>query len=263
MRRAGSHWFAGCVVMAMPIAMTSCGGGSGGAPPPPPPVVNASPGGIWNGTDPNYGSQIYGLVSETGTFFLSASDGVTYVGVFVTQGNGINGDMVAILPPGGIFPDRATSGTGTIGGKIVERMSISGGILVNTDPATSIVGGQVFSSQLLLTFSAAYNRSSSLATVAGSFTFGTGMLSVTGGGVVFGQDASGCVVNGTVSTIDTRYNMYDASLTFTGCTGTPDGAVLTGLATLDDSQSPELLVFGVSDDAAGARFAMLMRQARM
>jgi hypothetical protein len=248
----------------MSIATPGCGGGGDAGIAPPPPVVNQSPGGVWNGTAANFGDKVYGLVSEAGTFFLTTDDGAMYVGTLMTQANLTNGDMVAVQPPNGIFPDRATSGTGTVGGTIVERVSINGDLVVNTDPATSIVGGQTFSSSLSLTFDAQYSRASSLATLAGNFSFGAGgMLNISSAGLVSGQDTSGCTVNGIVSTIDPKYNMYDTNLTFSACAGIPDGVELAGLATLDDSQSPELLVLGVSNVASPTRFAILMRQARM
>jgi hypothetical protein len=257
------------VLIAAVLVLGGCGGGNGGGGAPSvTPVTNASPGGIWNGTDPNDGWQVYGLVSETGAFFLIAGgsnligDGVTYVGTFVTQENAIDGDMAAIRQPGYYYPDRAISGTGTIGGSIVERMSVSGAVDVNTDPATSTVGGSTFTSQLSLTFSPVYNRPSALATVAGNFALGTSVLSVSNDGAVFALDPGGCVINGTVSIVDARYNMYDASLTFTGCAGIANGATLTGLATLDNSVSPEQLVLGLSNVAGATKVAILMRLGR-
>lgn len=248
-----------------------CGGGGGSSPPPPPPPPpTASPGGIWVGTDLTAGEPVLGLVAETGDLFFSSeaitSGGVYYVGRFTTQGQAINADVDAILPPLSIYPDRATSGTGTLGGQIVERTSITGGVTINTDPATSIAGGRTFADSLSLTFSSQYNRPSSLAIVAGNFGPGSLALTISGDGVLFAQDSmSGCTLNGAVATIDPNYNMYAVTLTTSGCAaefGTPDGAQLTGLATLDDSQSPENLVIGAADTVSTPKSALMFTVSR-
>jgi hypothetical protein len=249
-----------------------CGGGGGSSPPPPPPPPpNASPGGIWIGTDITAGEPVLGLVAETGDLFFSSegitSGGVYYVGRFITQGNAINADVDAILPPGSIYPDRATSGTGALGGQILERTSITGGVTINTDPATSIAGGRTFSDSLSLTFSSQYNRPSSLATIAGNYGPGSLALTISSDGVLFAQDSnSGCTLNGTVATIDPNYNMYAVTLTTSSCAaefGTPDGAQLTGLASLDNSQSPEYLIIGAADALSATRSALMITINRM
>lgn len=68
--------------------------------PPPPPPANASPGGIWLGTDPISASSVLGLVAETGQLFFSdeawTSSGAYYVGKFITNGNATNANVDAI-----------------------------------------------------------------------------------------------------------------------------------------------------------------------
>src|ERR1700722_11072208 len=156
-------WFAGCFVIVIAIAMTGCGGGSGGGMPPPPlpPVVNASPGGIWIGTYPISSTSVLGLVAETGELFFNdggaINGGVYYVGQFTVDGNSINADFDAIAMQNSHYPDGATWGTGTLGSQIVERMSIDGGVTINTDPPPP-VEGHAYSNSLSLTFSAQYNR---------------------------------------------------------------------------------------------------------
>jgi len=252
--------------------LAGCGGGGGSSPPPPPPPPpNASPGGIWVGTDVTAGEPVLGLAAENGDLFFSSegltSGGVYYVGRFTTQGNAINADVVAILPPLSIYPDRATSGTGSLGGRIVERTSIAGAVVINTDPATSIAGGQTFSDSLALTFSSQYNRASSLATIAGDYGGGSLALSISSAGTLLAQDSnSGCTLTGTVATIDLNYDMYAVSLAAMGCAGefgVPDGSELTGLATLNDSQSPEYLVIGAADTLSATRSALMITINRM
>jgi len=265
-------------VSAILSLVTGCGGGGGGGTSLPP-VTNASPGGIWVGTDPlSPGHPVLGLVAETGELlFLDAgwTSGVYYVGQFKTDGSSINATVDAITTPGSQYPDRATSGTGTLGGHIVERTSIDGNVIINTDPATSIAGGQVFSTSLSLTFSDQYNRASSLTTIAGNYSstypdnYGTHTLAlnISSDGELFAQDAStGCVINGMVSTIDTRFNLYAVTIATLNCAtelGVPDGAQLKGLATLNNSQSPEYVIIGVSDTASPKKAAVMTSMNRM
>jgi hypothetical protein len=270
MRRPASDWLAKRIVVVTAIAMTGCGGGDGGGMPPPPPVVNASPGGIWVGTDPISLTSVLGLVAETGELFFNAggaiNGGVYYVGQFTVDGNSINADFDAIAMQNSHYPDGATWGTGTLGGQIVERMSIDGGVTINTDPPPP-VEGHAYSNSLSLTFSAQYNRASSLATIAGNFGPGSLALTISADGVLFAQDAgTGCVVNGMITTIDTRFNMYAVTLSTMNCAaefGVPDGAPLKGLATLDNSQTPEYLIIRTADAVSATKSAMTITMNRM
>src|SRR5438309_1981557 len=236
------------LVTAFALPLAGCGGGGSSSPPPPPPppAPNASPGGIWIGSDPISVMPVLGLVAESGELFFRSQGpttaGVYFVGQFKTDGNAINANVDAITLPFSIYPDRGTTGTGTLGGHIIERTSIDGGVSITTDPA-AIGGGRVWANALTLTFNPQYNRASALATIAGNYGPGSLALTISSNGALFAQDAStGCVINGTVATIDTRFNMYAVDLSTMNCAtefGVPDGAQLHGLATLDNSQFPE------------------------
>ena len=209
---------------------------------------------------------VLGLVAETGELFFRSQGpttaGVYFVGQFKSNGNAINANVDAITLPSSIYPDRATTGTGTLGGQIVERSSINGSVSITTDPATAIGGGRAWVNALTLTFNPQYNRASSLGTIAGNYGPGSLSLTISSSGVLFAQDANtGCVINGTVSTIDTRFNIYAVSLSTMNCASefsVPDSAQLRGLATLDNSQSPEYVLIGVSDTASATRSAMMI-----
>ena len=112
-------------------------------------------------------------------------------------------------------------------------------------------------------FSSLYDKASSLATTAGNYTDGPDTLSIDGNGVIFEQDpTTGCVINGQVSLINTQYNAYSASITYSSCTGTfaaANGLTYTGLATLDQTVSPAELDFGLSTSANG-HFAVFVGQ---
>jgi hypothetical protein len=83
---------------------------------------------------------------------------------------------------------------------------------------------------------------------------------------MFVQDpTTGCVLNGTVSVIDERFNMYRVEYVYGACTG--EAAVLNnvtfrGLATLDNSARPELLIIGATSTGNQAGYANFLMFAR-
>jgi len=274
MLMARSLQVAARAVTAVALAMVGgCGGGSGSSPPPPPPPpppVYASPGGIWVGTDPISLTPMLGLVAETGELFFNAggaiNGGVYYVGQFTVDGNTINANIDAIAMQNSHYPDGATWGTGTLGGQIVERTSIDGGVTINTDPAPP-AAGHTYSNSLSLTFSSQYDRASSLATITGNYGPSSLALTISADGVLFAQDAvTGCVINGLITTIDTRFNMYAVSLSTMNCAaefGVPDGAQLKGLATLNNSQAPEYVIIRAADTVSATKSAMAITMNRL
>jgi hypothetical protein len=77
---------------------------------------------------------------------------------------------------------------------------------------------------------------------------------------LFSQDPeSHCIINGTVSVVDPALNLYRVEYTFSNCKGhhqeVLNGKLAEGLATLDDTESPEALIMGVEVAAAGYAFA--------
>jgi Immunoglobulin domain len=232
--------------------------------------VNASPGGIWVGTDSSYTFTVLGLVAETGELFFSdtgvTSNGVYYVGQFTSEGNAINANVDAITAPFSIYPDRGTTGTGDLDGTITERTSFDGGSSITTGP-DAIGGGRVWPSTFSVTFSSQYNRASSLAIIAGNYGAGSLALTISSDGVLSAQDSgTGCTINGNVATIDPNYNMYAVTLSTVNCAAefnVPDGAQLKGLATLNNSQSPEYLVIGAADTTSATWSAMMFTVNRM
>lgn len=227
-------------------ALVGCGGGGGSSnAPPPPPPVNASAGGIWEGTTSD-GAQILGLVTESGEFHFLQDDGVQYFGTVVTSQNAVSANFTGVTEFGADFPYGSTSGTGTLTGTVQERMSLSG-----TSNFRSALGNSKVST-VTLTYTALYERDSSLATIAGNFTeVGTGdVMSINASGVAFMQyPGSGCVINGTVAIIDGRFNAYRVQYTYSSCQGQNavlNGATFRGLAELDNTAAPEQLVVGAT-----------------
>jgi len=251
--------------------LDACGGGGSAAPPPPPPPVpNASPGGIWVGTDAVSSMPALGLVAENGDLIFTAGGVINgsayYVGRFTADGNSIDANIEIIASQNSHYPDGATWGTGSLGGQIVERTSIAGGVTINTDPPPP-AEGHAYDDTLALTFSTQYNRASALATIAGNYGPGSLALTISSDGVLFAQDSVfGCVINGTVATIDSRFNMYAVTLSTMNCLaefGVPDGAQLKGLATLNNSQSPEYVLIEAADTVSATKAAMTIAANRM
>jgi hypothetical protein len=247
------------------VSLTACGGGGGEstgvAPTTPPtgggtaPPTSVAVGGIWQGSIPALGVSVIGLVTETGEFHFIQSDDVQYFGTLSASGSSLSGSYVGVTPIGFSFLDGSTTGTGTITGTVSARSSMAVQstfrTLLNNTSATNFT----------LAYSPVYERPSALATIAGNYRdTGTGAtINVTSAGVVFSQDAtSGCIINGQVSIIDARYNAYRVEYSFASCRGADavlNGTTARGLATLDNTVSPERAIIGVVNQAARYSYA--------
>lgn len=102
-----------------------------------------------------------------------------------------------------------------------------------------------------LAYDSLYDRDSSLATIAGTFSGPSGtVVNVNADGSIFSQDATtGCVVNGKASIINARYNVYRVQYTYGNCAGdlaAINGTTFAGLATLDNSVAPEQAIVAVT-----------------
>ncbi len=205
-------------VLSLTAFCVACGGGGGGtAPPTPlPPVTNASPGGIWVGIDAD-GGQIVAFVTETGGFhfideFLNQGSGI----LTVSNGNDVSGNFQLVSELGFTFPDGTTLADCTLSGTVTERQTLT--VTVN---CTTTAGNQ---DQITVTldYVPIYERDSSLATIAGTFDDGSGIVTnIASDGTIFEQDpVSGCVTNGQVSVIDNgAFNLYGVQFGFNNCTG--------------------------------------------
>jgi hypothetical protein len=235
------------------VILGSCGGGGGGTTIVP---TDASPGGIWSGTDSLSGLAVTGLVTEAGEFHVIRSDNVQFFGTLNVSRNSVSGNFTGVTPVGFVFPDGSATGTGTISGTVQERVSAS----LATSFRTS--RGTTSASNLLLTFNALYNRASSLATIAGNYLdpVTNAVINVNSNGVVFAQGAvaTGCIITGTISVINAMFNAYRVQYTFSSC-GTPyailNGPTANGLGTLDNTVNPERAIIGVVNATAGYAYA--------
>jgi hypothetical protein len=214
-----------------------------------------SPGGVWQGTS-SLGFAVVGLVSESGQFHFIQGDGAQLVGRLSTTGDELSANFVGYVPFGEKFDDGSTTGVGTLSGNLDERSDISADIDFTTSR------GDATQSTIALSYDSIYERGASLESVAGNYldTERNVVINVNNDGELFSQDPeSHCIINGTVSVVDPAFNLYRVEYTFSNCKGhhqeVLNGKLAEGLATLDDTESPEALIMGVEVAAAGYAFA--------
>lgn len=231
-------------VLLCAVLMAGCGGGGGGgsSQPVPPPITHASPGGIWAGTL-GTGQEVLGLVAESGEFhFLDVDELVQYFGTVSVNGTAVSAQFTGFAVLGFGFPDGTTRGTGSLTGTVQARSTFTASSTFQTSAGNSNTNA------INLTYDAAYDRDSSLATIAGNFrdVITGAIVNISSGGVAFSQNpATGCVLNGTVSIINTQFNAYRVQYSYSSCQGANailNGTTFRGLAALDNSNSPEVLV---------------------
>jgi hypothetical protein len=222
------------------------GGGSGGnsSGTQPPPIVDAKLGGIWEGTifNENIGSswQVIGLSLDTGEGRFIDEFGTQYVANLTADGTSFSGTFFGVAPLGETFIDGSVVATGNMSGTISERNRISGSYTVSTGERGS----------LDLFYNSIYERDSSLSLMAGTWIDADqDAFTVDTQGEIFGQDSSGCVYTGRVSTINRDFNAYRVQLNVSSC-GTFNGSY-SGLGILDDYQvvsDNRIFIFQVSND---------------
>jgi hypothetical protein len=90
-----------------------------------------------------------------------------------------------------------------------------------------------------LTYDPLYERASSLALLAGTYTAGTDTLTIDDQGAIFYQSAANdCAGSGAAELIDPEFNLYRLRVVFGGCSrddAVRNGATYSGLAYLSDS----------------------------
>jgi hypothetical protein len=250
---------ASCLVLASLIV--ACGGGGGGSSTTP--VRDAAVGGIWQGTVTFTGQgtfNLIGLVAEDGRAHFIQEDGVQYWGTVRSTRSNISASITGAMPIGGTFADGSTSGTGSITGTIVERSRLTA-----TSTFTTSAGLQT-RGEISLTYDPLYDRDASLATIAGNYTNalapGSDSLSVSGNGVIFGQvPANACVINGQVDVPNGSYNAYEVQFTYSNCVGAEsflNGATFSGIATLDNTVSPELAIAAAQGRVGTTLYSLIL-----
>lgn len=88
------------------------------------------------------------------------------------------------------------------------------------------------------------------------------MISISGNGVMTGQNpANSCVLNGTITVINSSYDIYQVSLSYENCTGSYvvlNGLQLTGLAVFNPNTSPTQLTISVAGASSGSKFGLVL-----
>ncbi|MDH4049096.1 MAG: hypothetical protein OEW68_07600 [Gammaproteobacteria bacterium] len=202
--------------------LAACGGGSDAPATPPvvvtPPPVDQLPGGLWFGTmtfDAAMGSEdVIGMVSEDGRLRLISADTLTQMSALVTvAGTSLTGDGKAFASPGGIWPDGSTVGDLSIAATVAQRNTMSGAW------STTATESGTFD----LYYDDFYERDSSLSLLSGMWTAYDDLgnpdvtFTIQNSGSFDGQNMQGCVSNGQISIIDSRFDLYAVQSTISGC----------------------------------------------
>lgn len=242
-------------------------------------VTNEALGGFWQGTDSN-GDTVIALTTDDGEFHWISDSGEQGFGTGLVSGTDVTLDLALLTRSylGITFGDGSDSASCTGTGTIAEGDTLA----VNIGCTTSLGGS--FSNFVAMAYSPLYDRDSTLLSVAGNYEPDThadldnpgefkGLVTIDDNGVIFEQDPdSGCVINGQVSLIDSQFNAYEVSVTFSSCTGAyltidnfdgrfgpdpvielliPNGTTLTGLGILDNTVLPEEFGIALAGEVAG------------
>ncbi len=227
-------------------ALAACGGGGGAPASSIPPTVTSTLPGIWQGTDGATGLKVTAFIAETGYAHFILANGTQYIGTVFITGTSYSATFEEIPQFGATFPDGSIHGTGTMTGSFVAQQSITATETLTTAAGTTTSGAVSF------TFDTLYNQPSYVAAINGNYTDPTTgvTLSISDIGVLTSQDTTtGCLTSGYVLLVDPNYNLYEFSVTRTGCQGAAavlNGTTFIGFGTLNTSVTPNQLIIGVS-----------------
>jgi hypothetical protein len=219
-------------------------------------TTNQSAVGIWSGTDSVTGLAVTAIVNSSGESEFLRSDGVQFAGTAQVSGSSLAVAVDGYSNFTTTFSDGTTTGVGTISGTVTTSTTMTVSLSFTTSGQTAITGNWALSYNSLSTLA------SSLATVSSNYTDGTtgATVSIDGVGDVNSQDATtGCVLNGTISTSDTAYDIYQISFTYKNCTGSYavlNNVEMTGLAVLDTGVSPQQLVIAVTGQSSSGSYGI-------
>lgn len=207
------------------------GGGSGGGSGQPPAGAAVNPTGIWDITDKVNNQAISEVAMiATGQYYSTATMDQfgcadLSAGTYAVDGNSFVGSGVMQL----LNNCNAPNGQNYLPYTLVNGYVLNAGLNVIFEADGTLVP------TLGATMDPLYSEPSSLAQLAGSWTDGGNTVTINADGTFFEQQASGCVINGTLTIIDPTHNLYAASLEVTNCTSSTAGIAFTGLGYLNDS----------------------------
>jgi hypothetical protein len=220
--------------------------------------TTASATGIWGGTDSVTGLSVAGYIDSAGEAVFIRADGVQFVGPAQVSGATLVAAVVVYTNFGSSFADGSTYGLGTLNGTVSTGSTLALSLSFTTNGGTAETGSWS------LTFSTLTNSGSSLNTISANYTdtASGSVISIAGDGVMTGQNpVSSCVVNGTVTIINSSYAIYQVALTYENCTGTYallNGLQLTGLAVVNPNTSPTQLTIEVTGATSSNKFALVL-----
>jgi hypothetical protein len=219
-------------------------------------TTNQSAVGIWSGTDSVTGLAVTAIVNSSGESAFVRSDGVQFAGTAQVSGSSLAVAVDGYSNFTNTFEDGTTTGVGTISGTVTTSTTMTVSLSFTTSGGTAVTGNWT------LSYNALSSVASSLAAVASNYTDGiTGAtVSIDGLGDVNSQDpTTGCVLNGTISTNNSAYDIYQIAFTYTSCTGNYallNDVDMTGLAVLDTGASPPQLVIAVTGQSSSGSYGI-------
>jgi hypothetical protein len=214
--------------------------------------------GIWGGTDSVTGLTVTGYVDSAGEAVFIRSDGVQFAGPTQLSGDTFVAAVVGYANFPATFSDGSTYALGTLNGTVVSGSTLT--LTLNFTTQNGTMGSGSWS----LSFNTLTDSGSSLGTIAASYTdtASGSTISISGSGTMTGQNPqNGCVVDGTISIVNSTYDIYQVMLSYHSCTGSYaplNGVELTGLAVYDPNTSPPQLTIEVAGATTTAKFALVL-----
>jgi hypothetical protein len=214
--------------------------------------------GIWGGTDSVTGLTVTGYIDSAGDAVFIRSDGVQFVGPTQLSGDTLIAAVVGYTDFPTTFPDGSSYGLGTLNGTVATGSTLTLSLTFTTN------GGTMLSGSWSLSLNTLTNNGSSLGTIAANYTdtASGSVITVSSNGAVTGQDPQyGCVVNGSITIINSTYDIYQVTITYQSCTGSYavlNGVELSGLAVYNPNTSPPQLTIQVAGASATSKFALVL-----
>ncbi len=185
------------------------------------PPRGVDPSGIYQGTVTNTATQqetpVIAIIAENGDARMSGADGTYYRLNVGTTGSQLSGSYFGYSQSAD-FPNGTLADSGTVSA-VIASPGMTGTL---TDQAGNV-------ENLALNFDTVYNTASSLATLAGTWTYSangfTLSATILGNGAFSATDSNSCTYTGSFGLIDSRFNAYSenyvricngATLRFTG-----------------------------------------------
>ena len=202
--------------------------------------------GVWSGNDSVTGLGVTGIVNSGGQAVFIRSDRILFTGAVKISSSTLVVALDGYPAFSSVFSDGSDHGIGTLSGTVMTRATLAASLTFMTDGESSLTGNWS------LTYEPLSDTASSATAISGDYTdvltATTISISTTGG--MSGQNASNsCTLSGSVSSADSTHNVYEVAFTYAGCTGTYavlNGVQFTGLATLNSTLSPAVLLMAAT-----------------